>query len=374
MSSALMADGTITPGDLVQGGISRPAAKRRPRKSLLYAGLGLAALIAAAGFGTHYWTVGRFIESTDDAYVGGDVTDLAPRVDGLIAQVAVTDNQYVRAGQLLVKIDDRDYRVALAKAQAEVAGDQASLKNLTANRVLQRALIDEAKAGVSSAEAASGLAGINRSRYRQLAAEQAGSLQDSQTADASSAEAGADVLKAKAALTAAISQLAVIDTQSQQTEAALRGAQADVQNAQLNIGYTEIRAPVDGVVGNRSAHQGGYANIGAQLISIVPARGLWVDANFKEDQLADMVPGEPVTIVADVLPGAKITGHVASLAPASGAVFSILPAENATGNFTKIVQRVPVRILLDGSAAQLGLLRPGLSVTAYVDTKGASAP
>ena len=374
MSSALMADGTITPGDLVQGGISRPAAKRRPRKSLLYAGLGLAALIAAAGFGTHYWTVGRFIESTDDAYVGGDVTDLAPRVDGLIAQVAVTDNQYVRAGQLLVKIDDRDYRVALAKAQAEVAGDQASLKNLTANRVLQRALIDEAKAGVSSAEAASGLAGINRSRYRQLAAEQAGSLQDSQTADASSAEAGADVLKAKAALTAAISQLAVIDTQSQQTEAALRGAQADVQNAQLNIGYTEIRAPVDGVVGNRSAHQGGYANIGAQLISIVPARGLWVDANFKEDQLADMVPGEPVTIVADVLPGAKITGHVASLAPASGAVFSILPAENATGNFTKIVQRVPVRILLDGSAAQLGLLRPGLSVTAYVNTKGASAP
>ena len=374
MSAALMADGTITPGDLVQGGISRPAAKRRPRKSLLYAGLGLAALIAAAGFGTHYWTVGRFIESTDDAYVGGDVTDLAPRVDGLIAQVAVTDNQYVRAGQLLVKIDDRDYRVALAKAQAEVAGDQASLKNLTANRVLQRALIDEAKAGVSSAEAASGLAGINRSRYRQLAAEQAGSLQDSQTADASSAEAGADVLKAKAALTAAISQLAVIDTQSQQTEAALRGAQADVQNAQLNIGYTEIRAPVDGVVGNRSAHQGGYANIGAQLISIVPARGLWVDANFKEDQLADMVPGEPVTIVADVLPGAKITGHVASLAPASGAVFSILPAENATGNFTKIVQRVPVRILLDGSAAQLGLLRPGLSVTAYVNTKGASAP
>jgi membrane fusion protein (multidrug efflux system) len=374
MSSALMADGAIAPGDLTQGGISRPGAKSRPRKSLLYAGLGLAMLTAAAGFGTHYWTVGRFIESTDDAYVGGDVTDLAPRVDGLIAQVAVTDNQYVHAGQLLVKIDDRDYRVALAKAQAEVAGDQAGLKNLAANRVLQLALIDEAKAGVSSAEAASGLAGINRSRYRQLAAEQAGSLQDSQTADASSAETASDVLKAKAALTAATSQLAVIDTQSQQTEAALEGAEADVRNAELNIGYTEIRAPEDGVVGNRSAHQGGYANIGAQLISIVPARGLWVDANFKEDQLADMAPGEPVTIVADVLPSAKITGRVASLAPASGAVFSILPAENATGNFTKIVQRVPVRILLDGNAAQLGLLRPGLSVTAYVNTKGVSAP
>jgi len=369
MSNTLLADGGLA-GDQR----SRPQTGRRSRKKLLYAGLGLAALLGAAGFGHRYWTEGRFVESTDDAYVGGDVTDLAPRVDGLIAQVAVRDNEYVHAGQLLVQIDDRDYRVALAKAQAEVAEDTASLRNLDANRVLQQALIDEAKAAVNAAQAAVELAGANQSRYRVLANEQAGSVQDSQTANANSAEADADMLKAKAALAAEQARLAVIGTQVQQVEAALQGAQADVQAARLNLGYTEIRAPVDGVVGNRSAHTGGYATIGAQLISIVPASGLWVDANFKEDQLADMAPGEPVTIVADVLPGRKITGRVGSIAPASGAVFSILPAENATGNFTKIVQRVPVRILLDGNAAQLGLLRPGLSVTAYVNTKAATAP
>jgi membrane fusion protein (multidrug efflux system) len=144
---------------------------------------------------------------------------------------------------------------------------------------------------------------------------------------------------------------------------------ADESTAQLNLGYTEIRAPIDGVIGNRSAHLGAYATIGAQLVSIVPSNGLWVDANFKEDQLAAMRAGEPVTIVADIALGTKIRGHVASLAPATGAIFSILPAENATGNFTKIVQRVPVRIALDGDAATLGLLRPGLSVTASVNTK-----
>jgi membrane fusion protein (multidrug efflux system) len=364
MSNTLLADGGVTPGTLA------PAAKKsRFRKTTLYTGAGVLALIGAVWFGVQYWTVGRFIQSTDDAYVGGDVTDLAPRVDGLITQVAVYDNQTVHAGDLLVQIDDRDYRVALAKAEAEVAGDRARLANLDANYTLQLALINEAKADVASAAAQTALARANQTRYRILANTQAGSLQDSQTADATDAEANANTVKAQAALTAAQAQLAVIDTQKQQEAAELAGAQADVRDAQLNIGYTEIRAPVDGVIGNRSAHLGGYATIGAQLVSIVPSNGLWVDANFKEDQLAKMFPGEHVTIVADVLPGQKIDGVVGSLAPATGAVFSILPAENATGNFTKIVQRVPVRIFLQGDASQLGLLRPGLSVTAYVDTK-----
>ena len=164
----------------------------------------------------------------------------------------------------------------------------------------------------------------------------------------------------------------MIDTEKRQTEAALAGAVADRETAQLNLGYTELRAPIDGTVGNRSAHAGAFATIGAQLLSLVPARGLWVDANFKENQLARMRPGEPVAIAADVLPGDVFHGHVASLAPATGAQFSVLPAENATGNFTKIVQRVPVRILLDGSASELGRLRPGLSVTAAVDQRGAA--
>jgi membrane fusion protein (multidrug efflux system) len=342
---------------------------RVSRKRLLLAGAGLLALLAAAAYGVQYWTVGQYIETTDDAYVGGDVTDLAPQVSGLIDRVAVTDNQAVHEGDLLVKIDDRDFRVAVDKARAAVTGEQASLANLAATRVLQLALIREAQAGVAAADAQLVLARDNQSRYARLAASQAGSLQDAQTAQAAFAQDAAAGDRAQAALAAAQAQLAVIDTQVAQAQAALASAQADLAAARLNLGYTEIRAPVDGVIGNRSAHLGGYATAGAQLVSIVPAQGLWVDANFKEDQLARMQPGDRVTIEADVLPGAKITGEVASLAPASGAVFSILPAENATGNFTKIVQRVPVRILLDGSAGELGLLRPGLSVTASVDTR-----
>ncbi|MBV9249629.1 MAG: HlyD family secretion protein, partial [Acetobacteraceae bacterium] len=190
-----------------------------------------------------------------------------------------------------------------------------------------------------------------------------------QQADADYQKALAADAKARAALEAAQRQLDIFDTQKQQTTAALAGAIAERETAQLNLGYTELRAPIDGTVGNRSARAGAYATAGAQLISLVPAHGLWVDANFKESQLARMHPGLPATIEADVLPGETFQGHVASLAPATGAVFSVLPAENATGNFTKIVQRVPVRVLLEGDAASLGRLRPGLSVNVSVDQR-----
>ncbi|MGB6657373.1 MAG: HlyD family secretion protein, partial [Methylovirgula sp.] len=175
--------------------------------------------------------------------------------------------------------------------------------------------------------------------------------------------------KARAALLAAQREIDVIDTEKSQARAALAVAAADRDLAALRLSYTELRAPIDGTVGNRSAQVGSFAAIGAGLISIVPARGLWVDANFKEDQLAEMKPGMDATVEADALPGKIFQGHVVSLAPATGAEFSVLPAENATGNFTKIVQRVPVRILLAGDASELGRLRPGLSVTAYVDTR-----
>jgi membrane fusion protein (multidrug efflux system) len=359
MSSALLADDIL----------HRPAAKQRSRKTFLIGSAAAIAFIAAAVYGANWFVSGQYIESTDDAYVGGNVTDLAPKVSGIISRIAVDDNQQVHAGDLLVKLDDSDYRAALAKAQAAVAGAQAALANLGATRTLQLSLIDEARAQLAAANAQTVLARANQSRYRSLAASAAGSLQDSQTANSNYAQASAGVQKAQAALAAALAQLDVIDTQKQQAQATLAGAVADESTARLNLGYTEIRAPIDGVIGNRSAHIGAYAIIGAQLVSIVPSGGLWVDANFKEDQLAAMRAGEKVTIVADVAPGTKIRGHVESIAPATGAIFSILPAENATGNFTKIVQRVPVRILLDGDAATLGLLRPGLSVTASVNTK-----
>ncbi len=340
------------------------------RKKLALAGIGLIAVIGAAAFGHHYWTVGRFIESTDDAYVGGDVTVIAPKVAGFVAEMAVTDNQMVHAGDLLVRLDARDYKAALDRAEAAVAAGEATLANLDANRQLQQSVIAGARAGVAAADAETVRARDDQSRFKALAADNAASIQVFQKADAEFKQAVASGDRTRASLEAANRQLDVIATQRLQAEAALAAARADRETAKLNLSYTELRAPVDGYVGNRSGRTGAYATVGAQLLSVVPAKGLWVDANFKESQLAHMKPGQKVTVEADVLPGQQFHGTVVSVAPATGAQFSILPPENATGNFTKIVQRVPVRVALSGDAATLGQLRPGLSVTAEVDQKG----
>ncbi|MEC4592288.1 MULTISPECIES: HlyD family secretion protein [Nitrospirillum] len=352
-----------------------PVKSRRLGRTLLLSVLGLGLGVAAAAYGYDWWTSGRFIESTDDAYVGGDVTVIAPKVSGFIAQVAVTDNQAVHAGDLLLKLDDRDYRAALARAVAAVEAQEATLANLEAQRRLQQAVINQAAAGVGAAKAETDRAKYDQDRYRALSATAAASIQAFEKADAAYKQAVANGEKATATLQAAQRQIDVIDTQKRQAEAALAGAIADRDTAQLNLSYTELRAPIDGTVGNRSARPGAYATIGAQLIAIVPAQGLWVDANFKESQIADLKAGQPVSVEADVLPGRQFHGRVVSMAPATGAQFSVLPPENATGNFTKIVQRVPVRILLDGEGSLLGSLRPGLSVTAAINTKeGAATP
>ncbi len=345
---------------------------RRALRQLAIAGAVPLVALTAAWYGHQWWTVGRFIESTDDAYVGGDITVIAPKVAGFISAVAVTDNQAVHAGDLLLKLDDRDYRAALDRATAAVAAQQAALANLDASRRLQEAMVAEATAGIAAADAEVARSEFDLVRYRRLASNEFASIQRLQQADAAHKQAVAAADKARATLAAAERQLEVIDTQKQAAQAALAEAVAGREIAALNLSYTELRAPIDGVVGNRSAHAGAFASVGAQLMSLVPARGLWIDANFKESQLALMQPGQPAAIVADVLPGEVFSGHVASLAPATGTQFSLLPAENATGNFTKIVQRVPVRILLDGDADTLGRLRPGLSVTASVDQRDAA--
>lgn len=343
------------------------------RKTLIYA-LALFGALAATRYGYQWWTLGRFLEQTDDAYVGADVTVIAAKVSGLVAEVAAGDNQAVRAGDLLVKIDDRDYRAVLAKTEAAVAAQHATLANLDATRRLQQAVVAQAKAGVAAADAESTRTRFDQSRFQELSAKAAASTQTFQKADADHKQALAAGERARAVLEAAERQLDVIDAQKRQAEAALAGAVADRDLAALNVSYTEIRAPIDGVVGNRSARVGGFAAVGAQLLSIVPTHGLWVDANFKESQIGELRPGLAATVEPDVAPGRIFNGHVASLAPATGARFSILPPENATGNFTKIVQRVPVRILLDGDAAALGRLRPGLSVTVRVDRRDKGAP
>ena len=351
------------------GADSIPATKSKvSAKRLLATGLLVAAGLAGVGYGYHWWTSARFVESTDDAYVGGDITVIGAKVGGYIAEVAVTDNQSVRAGDLLVRIDDRDYRAGLAKAEGAVAAQQALLANLDATARLQEAVIGQAKAGIASTNADTVRARDDQLRYASLVAKAAVSIQSSQKADSDYKQAQANGERARASLLAAQRQLDVIGTQKQQAQAALAQAIAERDIAKLNLSYTALRAPVDGTVGNRRARVGAFAGAGSQLLAIVPAGGLWVDANFKEGQLAHMRPGMPVEIEADVLPGRVFHGHVASLAPATGAQFSVLPPENATGNFTKIVQRVPVRVQLDEQDARLGVLRPGLSVVAQVNT------
>jgi membrane fusion protein, multidrug efflux system len=366
------AGGEIHRGRLeLNGEVELPTAKGNRGKLLRK--LALAGLLVLAGlvlfkFARTWWTVGRFTESTDDAYVGGDVTVMAPKVAGFISEVLAGDNQEVHAGDLLLKLDDRDYRAALAKAEAAVAGRQASLTNLDALRYLQEALVAQADAELDSATAEISRSRDDQTRYQNLSANGAASVQSAQKAEADYKQAAAAGAKFRAATLAARRQLAVIDTQKQQAQAALEQALAERDLARLNLSYTELRAPVDGRVGNRSAQTGGYAATGSQLLSLVPVHGLWIDANFKESQLRRMCPGMPVSVRLE-LSGQVLHGHVASIAPATGAQFSVLPPENATGNFTKIVQRVAVRILLDDEASASGQLRPGLSVTAEVDER-----
>ena len=349
-----------------------PAPRPRRRPSLKHAALVVLVVFAGVGaarFADEWWTTGRFTESTDDAYIGGDVTVIAPKVAGFISQLAVTDNQQVHAGDLLLKLDDRDYRAALAKAEAAVAIQKATASNLYATRNLQDAVVAQAQAGIAAADAEITRTHDDQTRAQSLLATGVASTQEFQQADADYKVAVAAGEKARATLLAARRQLEVIGTQKQQVQAALDAAIADRDLAQLNLSYTELRAPMDGIVGNRSAQVGAYAMAGSQLISLVPARGLWIDANFKENQLAQMRAGSPATVQIDLLGGKQFRGHVVSIAPATGAEFSVLPAENATGNFTKIVQRVAVRIQLDDESLALGRLRPGLSVTAKVNTK-----
>ena len=302
----------------IPGDIARRSAGLPGRRSLLAAACA-ACISAAVWFGWYWWTNGRFIESTDDAYIGGEVTTLSSKVADFIETVVVVDNQSIKAGDLLVKIDDRDYRAQLARAEASIAIQQATLANLDANRHLQMALIEQASADIAAMTAELARAKSDVDRYRTLSDNRFASPQRFEQADADYEKARAADRKARAALDATQRRLGVIDSQKQQTQAALDQAVADCDIARLNLEYTEIRAPIDGVVGNRSARAGAYATVGGQLLAIVPASGLWIDANFKESQLAHVREGQPVEVIADVLPGVSFPGRVASLAPATGA-------------------------------------------------------
>jgi membrane fusion protein, multidrug efflux system len=347
----------------------------RPRlnfRKLALAGLSLAAVFAAGWYGYSWWTNGRFLESTDDAYVGGNITPISPQVPGFVTEILVKDNQRVQAGQLLIRLDGRTYRAALDRAQAMVRQQEATLGNLHAKYALQQSAIKQAEADLQGKMAQAAYASEDAERYRNLASTEAGSRQNAQKTLAANLSAQASAAAARAGLDAAKQQLVVLDAEIGQTQAAIEAAKADVETARLNLEYTEVRSPADGVIGNRAAQTGAYVPAGKYLLTVIPAHGLWVDANFKEDQLERLRQGQSVSVVADIFPSRVFHGRVNSLAPATGAVFSVIPPENATGNFTKIVQRVPVRVELDAEAAGPSGLRPGLSVTATVDTRSAT--
>ena len=356
---------------LERAAISAPAKSRLQfgRKHLALAGLALAVMLGGAGYGRYWWSTGRFIESTDDAYAGGNVTPVAPHVAGFVAQILVTDNQYVHTGQLLIRLDARDFQAALDHAQAIADQRKAALAGLEAKYALQQSTVHQAEADLNAKTAHATWTREDAIRYRDLAATTFGTRQNAERSSAADEEARSAIAAAEAGLAAARQQLTVLDAEIAEARANVAQAKADLETARLNLEYTEISSPIDGYIGNRAAQVGAYVANGAYLLSVIPAHGLWVDANFKEDQLAKMRPGQQATVVADVLPGKVFQGHVESLAPGTGAVFSVIPPENATGNFTKIVQRVPVRIALDDGAASLGELRPGLSTTVSVDTR-----
>ena len=345
-----------------------PSRKLNFRK-LLLAGAAVAALTGAAWYGFDYWTVGRYLVSTDDAYVKADSTTIAPKVSGYLREVLVGDNERVKTGQVLARIDERDFKVALDQARSDVAAANAAITSKQAQLGVQQAVIDAAKATIEVDKATVMFAAQENKRYGDLAATGYGSVQNAQQAQSRIAGAQAAVQRDTANLGSALKQVDLLKAEIAQATASLARAIAAQNQAELNLGYTTIVAPIDGVVGNRTLRIGQYVQAGTQLMSVVPVAGAYVVANFKETQLTDVREGQTVDIAVDMFPGQVVHGHVDSIAPASGQEFALLPPDNATGNFTKVVQRIPVKIALQRDNDSPVELRPGMSVIPTIETK-----
>ncbi|MEK1895975.1 MAG: HlyD family secretion protein [Rhizobium sp.] len=350
-----------------------PQSRKRPGRSLLLGAAALAIVAAGAYYGHDYWTVGRFHVSTDDAYVKADSSTIAPKVSGYLAEVLVNDNQPVKAGLPLARIDDRDFQTALDQAKADVSAAAATLNAKQAALAIQQSTIAAARATVEVDKANETFAEQNNKRYSSLATNGYAPVQSAQQAASQIAAAQATIVRDSAALDAAVKHVDLLDAELAQAKAALARSQAVERQAELNLSYATIVAPVDGTIGNRTLRVGQYVQAGTQLMSVVPTNAAYVIANYKETQLTDVHAGLPVDIEVDTFPGRIYHGHVDSLAPASGQEFALLPPDNATGNFTKVVQRIPVKIVLDGNGAASGDLRPGMSVQPSINTKAANA-
>src|SRR5467141_3088731 len=372
-STAFEIERPVPAGDAVKDllpGSHAPAVIRKFNfRRALMTGAAVAVVAGAAWYGWDYWTVGQYLVSTDDAYVKADNTTIAPKVSGYLREVLVGDNERVKAGQVLARVDERDFRVALDEAKSDVAAANAAIASKQAQLEVQQAVIDAAKATVDVDKATVTFAAQENKRYTDLASSGYGSVQNAQQAQSHIAGAQAAFQRDTANLASALKQVDLLKAEIAQANAALARAIAAQNQAELNLGYTTIVASIDGIVGNRTLRVGQYVQAGTQLMSVVPVAGAYVVANFKETQLTDVREGQAVDIAVDMFPGQVVHGHVDSIAPASGQEFALLPPDNATGNFTKVVQRIPVRIALDRNSEPSIELRPGMKVTPTIETR-----
>jgi len=346
------------------------AAPKNRSKAKRVLGLVLLAGLAFGGYeGLHWWTEGRFIASTDDAYVTSNITVVLSKVSGYVDTVEVSDNQRVKAGDVLLRIDDGDYKLAVRSAKDAIASAEATVKRIATQITAARASVLQAEALVDAAKAQVHEAAANYERQKKLADNKFASQATLDTADAALKAARADLENANAAVTLAKANIDVLNGQKKEAEQAVAAARTVLEKAERDLAFTIVRAPVDGIVGNRAAQIGSLLQPGSRIAAIVPVADTHIDANFKETQLAGIHPGAEVAIIVDAYPDQPIRGTVESIAPATGSVFSLLPAENATGNFTKVVQRVPVKIKVPEEEIVSGHLRAGMSVVVEVDTR-----
>jgi membrane fusion protein (multidrug efflux system) len=369
-------DTTWAPSAPVQRAPSEiPPAQRRPWSGNTFVHLTVlvAAAIIVVLFATQWdrWVGLAVRQVTDDAYVRGDITPLSAKVEGYVRRVAVDDFQRVKEGEPLVEIEDDDYRARVAQAEADLLGAEAAIENLKARKAAQHAQVAEAEDAIKATQADVERTRLEAARQRTLLATTFGTPQRVEQADAAAGRFAATLARNQAQLEAQRRQLAVLDTQEAQLRADVKAKQAALDLAKINLGYTRILAPVSGMVSERDVRDGQYVHAGSQVISVVPLDNVWVLANYKETQLTHVAIGQRAEIRVDTFPGVVITAIVDSIAPASGAQFSLLPPDNATGNFTKVVQRIPVKLRIAPDNPLSGKLRPGMSVIATIltDTK-----
>ncbi|WP_309336949.1 HlyD family secretion protein [Stenotrophomonas sp.] len=323
--------------------------------------------MVALAFLARWYFVGRFVESTDNAYVQGEITRIASQLGARVDEVLVQDNQHVEKGQLLVKLEAADFQLALDRAKATLATREAELEQARSKLKGQTSMIAASAADVNASQATLGRTEVDLGRAQALRKPGYVSEERVTTLAADSNVARSQVAKAQADLQAQRVQRETLGTDVQRLQAQIESARADIAQAEINLARTEIHAPVSGLVGQRGARVGQYVQVGSQLLSLVPDDGIWVQANFKETQIGKMRPGQTAKLVFDSFPDQPIDGQVQSLFAASGAQFSLLPPDNATGNFTKVVQRIPVKIVLEPGQPLLDQLRAGMSVEASVD-------